>query len=430
MIRPSIRLRLTVWYSSIFLLAGCVLLAVSYEIVSRNTSAYPARVAAEMARLGTSPLRTATDGGGGIVLNTPPGAKPVPKPPRAYLARQAALRSAAERTVRAQMHRQVFTDFAFALLGTTLLSLLAGWFVAGRMLRPVRRITTTARRVTAGADLRARIAASGPNDELRELADTFDQMLERLDRAFASQRSFVANASHELRTPLAVLQAEIEDRLDDPDVGEAELRDMAAVVYAAAQRAEQLIVSLLTLARSQDGLSKHEPLELGDAIDAVAQRLQPAFNDDGIALTVTGESAAINGDSTLLERLIENLLTNALRYNQPHGFVSIAVEPDAGIARLVVANSGPPVAEGIVPRLFEPFFRTDDSRSRDSGGAGLGLAIVAAVASAHAGEATASARPDGGLVVTVTFPTSHATFEHMPPDERRRSLTSALPPLP
>jgi signal transduction histidine kinase len=427
MIRPSIRLRLTVWYASIFLLAGCVLLAVSYEIVSRNTSAYPARVAAEMARLGTSPLRTASDGGG-IGVNLPPGAKGVRKPPRAYIARQAALRHAAERTVRAQMHRQVATDFAFALLGTTLLSLAAGWFVAGRMLRPVSRITTTAQQVAARADLRARIAATGPNDELRELAETFDQMLERLDRAFLSQRSFVANASHELRTPLAVLRAEIEDRLDDPDIGEAELRDMAAVVYEAVQRAEQLIDSLLTLARSQDGLRKHEPVELADAIGAVAQRMGPAFNDDGIVLTVIGESATIDGDSTLLERLIENLLTNALRYNQPDGFVTIAIERDAATVRLDVANSGRPVAPDVVPRLFEPFFRTDDSRSRDSGGAGLGLSIVAAVASAHGGKATASARPDGGLAVTVTFPTAPPTLADTPHAKQRRALTSALPP--
>ena len=427
MIRPSIRLRLTVWYASIFLLAGCVLLAVSYEIVSRNTSAYPDRVAAEMARLGTSPLRMATDGGG-IGTNIPPGAKPARKPPSASIARHAALRAAAERTVRAQMHRQVVTDFAFALLGTTLLSLAAGWFVAGRMLRPVSRITSTARRVAAGADLRARIAATGPNDELRELADTFDEMLERLDRAFASQRSFVANASHELRTPLAVLRAEIEDRLDDPDVGERELRNMAAVVYEAVQRAEQLIDSLLTLARSQDGLRMHELVELGDAVGAVAQRMRPAFNADGIALTVTGESAAIDGDRTLLERLIENLLTNALRYNQPGGFVTIAVERDAATVRLAVANSGPSVVPDVVARLFEPFFRTDDSRSRDSGGAGLGLSIVAAVASAHRGEATASARPAGGLVVTVSFATAPVAFAETLYGDQRRALTSALSP--
>jgi signal transduction histidine kinase len=425
MIRPSIRLRLTAWYASIFLLAGCVLLAVSYEIVSRNTSAYPARVAAEMARLGTSPLRTATNGAGGVAMNLPPGAKPAKKPPSASIARHAALRHAAERTVRAQMHRQVATDFAFALLGTTLLSLVAGWFVAGRMLRPVSRITTTARQVAARADLRARIAATGPKDELRELADTFDQMLERLDRAFTSQRSFVANASHELRTPLAVLRAEIEDRLDDPDTGEAELRDMAAVVYEAVQRAEQLIESLLTLARSQDGLRKHEPVDLGDAVAAVARRMRPAFDDEGIVLAVTGEGAAIDGDRMLLERLIENLLTNALRYNQPHGFVTIAVERDAATIRLAVANSGRPVAPDLVSRLFEPFFRTDDSRSRDSGGAGLGLSIVAAVASAHGGEATASARPDGGLVVTVSFPAPPPSFAHTPHDEPRRARTSA-----
>jgi hypothetical protein len=320
------------------------------------------------------------------------------------------------------------TDFAYALLGTTLLSLVAGWFVAGRMLRPVSRITTTARQVAAGADLGSRIAATGPNDELRELADTFDQMLERLDRAFVSQRSFVANASHELRTPLAVLRAEIEDRLDDPDIGEAELRDMAAVVYEAVQRAERLIGSLLTLARSQDGHRKHEPVELGEIIGVVAQRMRPAFDDDDIMLTVTGESAMVDGDRTLLERQIENLLTNALRYNEPHGFVTIAVERDAATIRLAVANSGRAVAPDVVARLFEPFFRADDSRTRESGGAGLGLSIVAAVASAHGGEATASARPTGGLVVTVTFPTAPAGFAETPHAEQRRVLTSPPPP--
>jgi signal transduction histidine kinase len=323
------------------------------------------------------------------------------------------------------MHRQVATDFAFALLGTTLLSLVAGWFVAGRMLRPVSRITATARQVATGADLLARIAATGPNDELRELADTFDHMLERLDRAFSGQRSFVANASHELRTPLAVLRAEIEDRLEDPDVGEAELREMASVVYGSVQRAEQLIDSLLTLARSHDGLHKQESVELRDAIDAVARRMQPIFDDNDVALMVTAESASVDGDSALLERLIENLLTNALRYNQPNGFVTVAVERDAATTRMVIANSGDSVDPDIVSRLFEPFFRGDDSRSRDSGGAGLGLSIVDAVADAHGGAATASARPDGGLVVTVTLPSGSGTFADTAHDDRRRRVGSA-----
>jgi signal transduction histidine kinase len=156
--------------------------------------------------------------------------------------------------------------------------------------------------------------------------------------------------------------------------------------------------------------------------------MRPAFDDEDVALTVSGESAAIDGDRALLERLIENLLTNALRYNQPGGFVTIAVEHDAATVRLAVANSGPSVAPDVVARLFEPFFRTDDSRSRDSGGAGLGLSIVAAVASAHRGEATASARPAGGLVVTVSFPTAPVAFAETLYGDQRRARTSALSP--
>jgi signal transduction histidine kinase len=165
---------------------------------------------------------------------------------------------------------------------------------------------------------------------------------------------------------------------------------------------------LLTLARSQDGRRKHEQVELGDVIGTVAERMRPAFDDKKVALTVTGQSAPIDGDRTLVERLIENLLANALQYNQPHGFVTVTAERDAATVRLVVANSGRPVAPDVVAHLFEPFFRADDSRSRESGGAGLGLSIVAAVAAAHGGEATASARSDGGLVVTIAFPTGPA----------------------
>jgi signal transduction histidine kinase len=425
MIRPSVRLRLTAWYSSIFLLAGCVLLAVSYEIVSHNTAAFPARVASEMARRGTSPLRTESSPGGLSVV-TPPGTKPL-KPSRAYIERQARLRGEAERVVRAQMHRQVVTDFSLALIGTTILSLLAGWFVAGRMLRPVSRITATARRVAAGVDLSQRIAAQGPNDELRELAETVDEMLERVERAFAGQRIFVANASHELRTPLAVLRAEVEDRLDDPAAGEAELREMVTVVREAVERMEQVIASLLTLARSHNGLRRHVPVELLAIAEGVAEGLQSRVETSGIRITVHGEPATIEGDRALIERLVENLLENGIRYNRENGFVTATIEPDGSTARLLVANSGPNVVADLAPRLFEPFFRTDDSRSRDSGGAGLGLSIVAAVASAHGGEATASPRPDGGLVVTVSFPTAPATFVESLYDERRR-LTSALPP--
>jgi signal transduction histidine kinase len=237
--RPTVRLRLTAWYASIFLLGGGVLLAISYAIVSRNTTNFPTRVGERLRAEGAVTR---------VVVGPPAGAPPptlrITGPDRQTLVRLERARQAAERQVTADIHRQTAIDFALALVGTTLVSLLAGWMVAGRALRPVARITATARKVAAEGDLGERIALEGPADELRELADTFDVMLERLDRTFASQKSFVANASHELRTPLAVMRAEIEERLDDPSASEDELREMAVVVHDAVGRSEALITSL------------------------------------------------------------------------------------------------------------------------------------------------------------------------------------------
>jgi signal transduction histidine kinase len=329
---------------------------------------------------------------------------PLTGPDRRTLLRLEQARKAAEQKVTADIHRQTAIDFAFALVGTTLVSLLAGWVVAGRALRPVARITATARRVAAKGDLGERIALEGPADELRELADTFDVMLERLDRTFASQRSFVANASHELRTPLAIMRAEIEERLDDPRASEAELREMAAVVHDAVARSEALITSLLTLARGQDALRRREAVDLAEVARAVVARSEPDAAARGINIEAACRQVHCRGDRDLLERLIANLVENGLRYNHAGGFVRLETERAAQTAVLRVSNSGEAVPAEAVPQLFEPFFRIDSSRSRDSGGAGLGLSIVAAVAATHGGTASAAARDGGGLVITVMLP--------------------------
>jgi signal transduction histidine kinase len=409
--RPTIRLRLTAWYGAIFLLAGGALLAVSYAIVSRTTFDFSARVAEEMVRQGGGPVPIQTQNGGASVPQGLGGARAaipdaaLPKAVRTELAKEARRRAAAERKVRAQMRRDVSIYFAFALAGTTLLSLLAGWVVAGRALRPVSRITATARRVAAGADLSERIAPTGPADELRELAETFDQMLERLERAFAAQRGFVANASHELRTPLAVMRAEIEDRLTDPGAGEEELRQMGAVVQEAVARAEGLISSLLVLARSQNGLRRHDRVDLGDVAHLVVGRLAPDLERRAISVELPNEGTTLDADGDLIERLVWNLVDNALRYNREGGFIRVAIEERDHSAVLSVRNSGQTIPAEAAPRLFEPFFRVDDSRSRESGGAGLGLAIVAAIAEAHGGSAGATPGVPDGLTVAVTFPT-------------------------
>jgi signal transduction histidine kinase len=409
--RPTVRLRLTAWYASIFLLGGAVLLAISYVIVSQNTTSFPGRVKRLTLAIGTQA------GSGRVVVQAGSGGFPgtkrvVPsilkRPDLQTLLRVQKAQQAAELTVTADIHRQTAIDFALALAATTLVSLLAGWVVAGRALRPVARITMTARRVAAGGDLGERIGLDGPADELRELGDTFDAMLERLDSTFASQRSFVANASHELRTPLAIMRAEIEERLDDPLAGERELREMATVVHDAVGRSEALITSLLTLARGQDELRRQEPVNLADLAHVVVARNEPDAAARGIGIEIDGGPAHCRGDRELLERLVANLVENALRYNEPGGFVRVETDRVGGDATLRVSNSGEHVRAATIPRLFEPFVRGDTSRSRARGGAGLGLSIVAAVAATHGGKAAARVRDEGGLVVTVSLP-AHAS---------------------
>ena len=234
-------------------------------------------------------------------------------------------------------------------------------------------------------------------------------MLERLDRTFASQRSFVANASHELRTPLAIMRAEIEERLDDPCASEGELREMAVVVHDAVGRSEALIRSLLMLARGQDALRHREDVDLAEVGRAVVARSDPEAAERGIGIELACRPVHCRGDRELLERLVANLVENALRYNHTGGVVRLETELGDHSATLRVSNSGEVVPAEAVSQLFEPFFRVDSSRSRDSGGAGLGLSIVAAVAATHGGAASAAAREGGGLVVTVTLPAYPAT---------------------
>jgi signal transduction histidine kinase len=415
--RPTVRLRLTAWYASIFLLGGTVLLAISYMIVSENTSAFPTRVAQKLTAEGG--VVAVASGPGEAV---PPAKKvlvpadgPFVKPNPAFLLELEKARQEAEQTVGGDLRRETLFDFALALGGTTLISVLAGWLVAGRALRPVGRITATARKVAAEGDLGERIALDGPADELRELADTFDAMLECLDRTFSSQRSFVANASHELRTPLAIIRAEIEERLDDPNVTKAELRAMASVVHEAVGRSEALITSLLILAQGQSALRRQDSVDLGDLARAVVARNEPVAAVRGIGMEPTYERVWCRGDRELLERLVANLVENALRYNHTGGFVRIELSESDHQAVLRVSNSGDHIPAATVEHVFEPFFRVDQSRSRDSGGAGLGLSIVAAVAAAHGGEAVAAAREGGGLVTTVTLPAVSCRAAAAPP---------------
>ena len=275
------------------------------------------------------------------------------------------------------------------------------------MLRPLQDVTATARRLSAER-LDARIAATGPRDELRELADVFDAMLDRLQASFEAQRRFVADASHELRTPLAVMRTEVDVALADPGASAEELRAAAEVVRAATERADRLVDSLLLLARSDrlslDGLPVTEPVELSAVTAAGLAAVRPEVEARGLRVDVAWGPAAVLGDPGLLERLAGNLVENAVRHNVDGGGLSATTgTTPEGRAFLVVANSGAPVPADEVEQLFVPFRRHGTARTARRG-AGLGLAIVRSVARVHGGEVHAVPREGGGLVVRVDLP--------------------------
>jgi signal transduction histidine kinase len=281
----------------------------------------------------------------------------------------------------------------------------AAYVLAGRALQPVSRVTSTARRLS-DETLDQRIALDGPADELKELADTFDAMLARLDAAFDSQRRFVANASHELRTPLSVIRTEVDVTLADSGASVAELRTMGEVVREASRRADRLVDALLVLARSdgqaRQGLAQREPVDLASLVPAAVAAVAPEASARGLAVTTETRPAPVEGDPQLLERLVGNLVENAVRHNVDGGWVTVRTGTESG-AFLSVLNTGPAVPAGEVDELFQPFRRGGTART-GSRGAGLGLSIVRAVAAAHGGAVSAAARSEGGLEVTVRLP--------------------------
>jgi signal transduction histidine kinase len=280
------------------------------------------------------------------------------------------------------------------------------YLLAGRVLRPLQQITSTAQRLSA-EQLDERIALPGPSDELKQLADTFDALLDRLQASFEAQRRFVADASHELRTPLAVMRTEVDVALADPHASSADLRAAALVVREATMRADRLVDSLLLLARSDrlsvDGLPLRERVDLPEVAALAVSSVHAEAEERRITVTSSCAPAAVLGDRGLVERLVGNLVENGVRHNIDGGWVRVDAGTVDGRARLQVMNSGPLVPADDVPRLFEPFRRQGTARTSRRG-AGLGLSIVKAVATVHGGTVVAEARPEGGLVVTVELP--------------------------
>lgn len=410
MSRPrSVRTRLTLTFAVVFALGGALLLGAAYAIVVHSI---PGPVRATDLPTAVAPTVCA-GGAASCDVGTPArrsGSGERRGADAASARRFAPAALAAVQDVQGRKRtaslRDVMWWFLAALGIVSAGSLAAGWHVAGRALAPVSRITAAAREISADR-LDARIALTGPPDELRELGDTFDEMLDRLERAFVAERRFVASASHELRTPLTLIRTEAEVALGDPGAPPGELREALASVLSTADRGTALVAALLLLARGEQPLEVAGPVDLAVLVAEGVAAARPDAARAEVELTCSGSTTAaavVRGDGALLRSLVDNLLANAIAYNRPSGWVRVAIETDADTVRFVVANRGPAIAADAVAGLFEPFARGEPSRSRRTGGAGLGLAIVRAVAQVHA--ATIRPRPgeEGGLVVAVVFP--------------------------
>ncbi|MCY3505215.1 MAG: ATP-binding protein [Chloroflexi bacterium] len=392
--QPTVRIRLTILYGSLFLLAGLVLIAITHFLYRdaldgddiAEKRAFFAEVEVMEAFGERLPdgkrLREFTARDGRTIFK--------------FVAdvHDAAIDDAVDDALREQL-----VQSGIALGATTVVALGLGWIVAGRVLRPVQRITETAR-ASSETDLHHRVALQGPDDELKELADTLDSLLEALEKAFNSQRSFSANVSHELRTPLAILRAEAEIKLADPGSTEAE-REFAQRILDSTEQGERTVDGLLALARSESGLLSRVQIDVAELAGDVVGGLASSANQ--LELTMELGDATAWADRALLERLVTNLVENAIRHNVADGWVRVEVAQEGGEAVLRVRNSGPRLTAEEVESFFQPFVQRQELGAGRSG-LGLGLSIVQAIIRAHGGALSARARRDGGLEIEVRLP--------------------------
>ena len=442
--RLTLRLRLTLLYGAVFLAAGAGLLAVTYGLFKHSQDSQNHSVSVSgiqfdlprgelnafispgaLVRLTGRPQTRSTGsfvpvGGAGrqVTTNGPTTTVPIQAPPQTQLLK--AIQSSGQKQLSKRVReivRRANVDLqaqqsgdassllewsAIALGVVALLSIGLAWWLAGRALRPLRTMNSRARAISA-ENLHERLGVDGRGDELGELATTFDALLARLERAFDSQRRFVANASHELRTPITLERTLVEVALADPDVSVDSLRRVCERVVASTEEQERLLDALLTLARSEAGVAGGESVDLAllaeDALLARETRLT------GIQVDTSLEPAVVVGDQALLERLVGNLVDNAIAHNaDDEPWISFFTGEQDGVPTLRIANGGRVVALDDVEKLFEPFRRGVGERlNSDGGGLGLGLSIVRAVAIAHAGELETSALPAGGLAFELRF---------------------------
>lgn len=395
-LQPTIRIRLTLLYGSLFLLAGLVLIAITHFLY--RDALEEGNIAEKQAFYAEEQVKKAfgdrLPSGRRLYEFTARDGRTI------YSFVEDVHAKAVDDAVDDALREQLVQS-GIALGVTTVGALLLGWIVAGRVLRPVQRITETAR-ASSESDLHHRVALQGPDDELKELADTLDALLEALERAFDSQRAFSANVSHELRTPLAVLRAEADIKLADPDATETE-REFAQRILDSTEQGERTVDGLLALARSESGLLSRDEVDFAELVGDVVGDLAPSAGRIELSLGL-GDATAW-ADRALLERLVANLVENAFRHNAPGGWVRVEVAEEGGEALLRVANSGPRLTAEEVERFFQPFVQRQGPGAGGRG-LGLGLSIVQAIVQAHGGTLSARARREGGLEIDVRLPGS------------------------
>jgi signal transduction histidine kinase len=389
--RPTARLRLTLLYGCLFTVAGAGLLGFTYWLFDRAT------------------------GGGKRILPTPPPGRGFSCLPSDSHCRQLARTWQAQHAL--DLHT-LLTQSGIALAAMAALAFALGWLVAGRVLRPVRAITATARAISA-TSLHERLALTGPDDEFSELAATLNDLLARLEASFTAQRHFVANASHELRTPLTLDRTLLQLALRNPATTTEQWRTTGQELLESGIHQERLLEALLTLATSEGGISHREPADLSEAAAASLHTTGPEAARRRVRVEPSLHPAPILGDPKLTERLVVNLLDNAVRHNIAGGTIQLSTGQQHGRAVISVTNTGPVIPPAEIARLLRPFERLANFRASNGNGHGLGLSIVAAIADAHGATIAAHARPEGGLRIQVSFP-------DQPPDTKRAASPHRL----
>jgi signal transduction histidine kinase len=386
-------LRLAILYGCVFLVSGTVLLAIAY---TGGTSSSSTSVVAN----GRHGFLVSPEGGSAV-----PSEATGPATPQQERAQEKQVGAVVGHLHDSYRNRLlIWSGVALAIMA--LASMALGWTLAGRALRPLQAITSAARAISA-SNLHARLALGGPRDEVRELGDTFDELLGRLEASFEAQRQFVANASHELRTPLTLERAILEVTLADPAASAASLRTACERVLAIGEQQERMIGALLTLARSERGIERREPLLLDDVMREVLDDRREEIARRRLRVDSMLGHAATTGDRLLIERLVANLLDNAIQHNDALGWVAVTTATEAGRAVVTVSNSGPVIPAQDVERLLRPFNRLGTDRTNQGYGHGLGLSIVDAIATAHGATLTVRPQDAGGLCAEVTFATMH-----------------------